>query len=103
MNSDNAPFNFAVNHCQKGSSGKYWFKKSSIGINKLNSLMKTMAEKAGIGSRNISYHSGRITMMQTLTNNDIPPTDIVQLSGHKNVQSVASYSTISENQQMKMS
>ena len=42
-------------------------------------------------------------MMQTLTNNDVPPTDIVQLSGHKNLQSVTIYSTVSQPQQMKMS
>ena len=41
--------------------------------------------------------------MQTLSNNDIPPTDIIQLSGHKNLQSVTNYSTVSQNQQMKMS
>ena len=89
MSTDEAPFYLAVNHCKKVSSDK-------------TSLMKRMAEKAGLGP-NISNHSGRKTMMQTLTNNDVPPTDIVQLSGHKNLQSVTNYSTVSQNQQMKMS
>ena len=102
MNTDEAPFYLAVNHCKKVSSDKSWFKKSAIGVNTLNSLMKRMAEKAGLGP-NISNHSGRKTMMQTLTNNDVPPTDIVQLSGHKNLQSVTNYSTVTQNQQMKMS
>lgn len=71
-------------------------------MNKLNSLMKKMAEKAGLGP-NVKNHSGRKTMIQTLTNNDIPATDIIQLSGHKNLQSVTNYSVVSEKQQVKMS
>ena len=40
----------------------------------------------------------------TLTNNNIRPTDIIQLSGHKNLLSVTNYSAISQQQQqMKMS
>jgi len=42
-------------------------------------------------------------MIQTLVNNDVPPTDIMQLSGHKNVQSITSYSTVSQKQQLNMS
>ena len=91
MSTDEAPFYLAVNHCKKVSSDKTWFKKSALGVNTLNSLMKRMAEKAGLGP-NISNHSGRKKMMQTLTNNDVPPTDIVQLSGHKNLQSITNYS-----------
>ena len=62
--------------------------------------MKTMAEKASLGS-SLTNHSGRKTMMQTLTNNNIPPTDIIQLSGHKNLQGVANYAVVSENQQIR--
>ena len=42
-------------------------------------------------------------MIQTLVNNDVPPTDIMQLPGHKNVQSITSYSTLSQKQQLNMS
>ena len=42
-------------------------------------------------------------MIQTLVNNDVPPTDIMQLSGHKNVQSITSNSTVSQKQQLNMS
>ena len=63
-------------------------------------FMRKMAEKAGLGP-NVTNHSGRKTMIQALTNNDIPATDIIQLSGHKNLQSVTGYSIISETQQIK--
>ena len=42
-------------------------------------------------------------MMQTLVNQNFPPTDIILLSGHKNLQSVTHYSTVNESQQMEMS
>ena len=102
MNDSDAPFYLAVNNCTKQESSKPWFKKSAVGQNKLNSLMRKMAEKAGLGP-NVTNHSGRKTMIQTLTNNDIPATDIIQLSGHKNLQSVTNYSVVPEKQQVKMS
>ena len=37
-----------------------------------------MTEKAGL-EPNAKNHSGRKTMIQTLTNNEIPATDIIQL------------------------
>ena len=61
-----------------------------------------MAEKAGLGP-NVTNHSGRKTMIQALTNNDIPATDIIQLSGHKNLQSLTNYSVVPEKQQVKIS
>ena len=61
-----------------------------------------MAEKAGLTTK-FTDHSGRKTMMQTLVNQNFPPTDIIQLSGHKNLQSVTHYSTVNESQQMEMS
>ena len=42
-------------------------------------------------------------MIQTLVNYDLPPTDIMQLSGHKNVQSITCYSTVSQKQHLNMS
>ena len=57
--------------------------------------MKTMTQKAGLGP-NFKNHSGRKTIIQTLINNDVQPTDIMQLSGHKNNQSITSFSTVSQ-------
>ena len=35
-------------------------------------------------------------MIQALVNNDLPPTDIMQLSGHKKIQSITSYDRLTE-------
>ena len=49
MKIDDAPIYLAVNNVKSGS-GKPWFKKvPGVGVNKLNSLMKTRAQKAGLG------------------------------------------------------
>ena len=80
-------------------SSKLWFKTSAVGQRKLNTLTRKMAEKAGLGA-NVKNHSGRKTMIHSLTNNNIPATDIIQLSGHKNLQSVTNYSVVPEKQQI---
>jgi len=67
-------FDLAVNSVKSGSG--------YLGSKKLNSLIETMAQKAGLGP-NFKNHNRRKTMIQTLVNNDVPPTDIMQLSGQK--------------------
>ena len=42
-------------------------------------------------------------MIQALTNSNIPATDIIQLLGHKNLQSVTNYSVVPEKHQIKTS
>ena len=101
MNSDDIPFYLAVNNLKKleSLSNKAWFKKAPAGVNKLNSIMKNMARL----NTKFTNHSGWKTMMQTLINQNFPPTDIIQLSGYKNLQSVTHYSTVNDSQQMEMS
>ena len=65
--------------------------------------MKTMAKKADLSNERLTNHSARKRMMQKLNDNDIPPTHIMQLSGHKNLQSVNNYSTVNLEQQRNMS
>ena len=47
---EDAPFYLAVNNGLKTDSlaTKGWFKSDAVGVNKLNGLMKTMVQKAGI-------------------------------------------------------
>lgn len=46
---------------------------------------------------------GKKTMIQTLSEHDIPSTQIAQLSGHENWKSIENCSTVSTKQQMHMS
>ena len=47
---------------------------------------------------NITNHSARKTMIQKLNDNDVPPNHIMQISGHKNVQSINNCSSLNSRQ-----
>ena len=103
MNLEDSPFYLAVNLTNMANSSKPWFKAAPMGVNKLNSLMKTMAQKAGLNAENLTNHSGRKRMIQKLNDQEVPLTHIMQISGHKNVQSLNNYSSLSEKQQRSIS
>lgn len=50
---------------------KSWFKACAMGVNKINSLMKTMAEKAGLDNSNLTNLIARKRMIQTFEVKDI--------------------------------
>ena len=93
MKLDDSPFYLAINYTRVANSSKPWFKAAPMGSNKLNSLMKTVAEKAGLSPENLNNHSARKRMIQKLNDHEVPPTHIMQISGHKNVQSLKSWKT----------
>lgn len=60
-----------------------------------------MSKAAGLSKK--SNHSARKTAIQTLLHANVSPTDVVQITGHKNVQSLNSYSHLSNDQQKNIS
>ena len=48
-------------------------------------------------------HSGRKTLVQKLQDNNVPPNQIVQVTGHNNLQSVNYYSLLRERQMENIS
>ena len=94
-----APFYLAPRTIPVSNDSDQWFLRQRIGMNKLSSLMKSMCDKAKITNRKLTNHSARKHLVQKLRDNNIPPTEIMQITGHKNIQSVLNYSSISlENQ-----
>ena len=85
------------------STDKCWFKFNAVPSNNLGSLMKEMSRKVGLENDKLRNHSARKTMILTLSGNDVPPTQIAQLSGHKSLKSIENYSHLSTKQQMYMS
>jgi len=63
--------------------------------------MKEMTETAGISVK--TNHSARKTLVQKLQDNDVPPNQIVQITGHKNLQSVNNYKSLRERQMESIS
>ena len=75
-----------------------------MGVNKLNSLMKYCAVKAGIGAnKRITNHNARKTLVQKLQDHNVPPTHISQVTGHKNLQSINNYNCLRQEQQEAIS
>ena len=100
MNSED-PFYLGVNHTRSTSvktTEKAWFKSQALGVNTLGSIMKEMFKRAGLqeGGGKVANHSGRKAMIQTLKDAKVPDTDIIQVSGHRNLQSLNSYDVLSE-------
>ena len=87
----------------KNPNCKIWYRNAPIGKNTIGSIAKRIFGNAVLNSSKKSDHSARKTGIQCLLHAGIPPTNVQQLSGHKNVQSLNSYSTLSSNQQQKMS
>ena len=63
-----SPFYLAINYTTKAINTKPWFKSAPTGSNKLKSLMKTVADKAGyrLDAKSLTNHSGRKRMIQRL-------------------------------------
>ena len=99
MQKPDEPFYLAV---MKNPKTHIWFKKQPLGIHSLGSLMKNMALVANLPGKRTN-HSARRTMITTLRHGTVNPLDISQLSGHKNLKSIYSFSTVSEERQKKMS
>ena len=83
-------------------SGQKWFKRMPLGVHSLGNFMKNMAQAVNLPGKHTN-HSARRTMITTLRHENISALDISQLSGHKNIKSIDSYSEASEEQQRKMS
>ena len=63
--------------------------------------MKDMTQAAGISGK--TNYSGRKTLVQKLQHNGVPPNQIIQITGHKNLQSVNNYSSLREQQMESIS
>jgi len=100
-----APFYLTVNHFKSSVQGQQkgctWIKAQPMGENKLNSILKDMCEVGGIPRK--TNHAGRKTLVQKLQHNDVPPNQIIQITGHKNLQSINSYNGLRERQMESIS
>ena len=98
------PFYVATSTRFTGTVNEKWFLRLPIGVNKLNTIMKRMAVTLETGeNRKLTNHSARKTLLQNLADKNVHPTDIIQISGHKNIQSVLNYSNLNKNKHKRVS
>jgi len=98
-----SPFYLSVNYfsIQGKQSKNNWFKAQPMGVNKLNSILKDMCETGEIRIK--TNHAGRKTLVQKLQDKGIPPNQIIQITGHKNIQSLNNYSCLRESEMENIS
>ena len=65
--------------------------------------MKRMARCVGLQHGHFTNHSARKYLVQKLSDNHVSPNEIIQISGHRNLQSINSYSQISETHHREIS
>ena len=63
-----------------------------MGVNELKGILKDMCEAGGI--RRKTNHAGKKRLGQNIQENGVPPNQIVQITGHKNLQSINNYSSL---------
>ena len=98
------PFYWAINIEVPRSQVQQWLKCSPIGVNSLRNMLKRMVKDSGLETdKKLVNHSTRKHLVQKLVDNDIPPTEIMQIIGHKNVASMNNYSTLSDKKQQQIS
>ena len=77
-----------------------WFKCYLLGVNSLRSMLKNIIRDSGLETdKKLLNHSTRKHLVQ----NDIPPNKIIQIPGHKNVNSLNNYSSLSDKKQQEIS
>ena len=69
-----------------------WYEARPVGVNSLDSMMKNISEAASL-SKLYTNHSVRATAITFWSNAGIPNRHIMAISGHRNEQSLAHYST----------
>ncbi len=73
-----------------------------MGKDEIGQIMKRISTQGLKEGRTTSY-SAKKTMITKLANSDVPDSQIMHLSGHKNVQSLNCYKQASLKQQQHMS
>ena len=79
-----------------------WFVDAPMGKNRLAQIMSRIAHRAGLQHGKFTNHSVRCTMCTQLYQQDVDPSLITQLSGHKNPNGLAPYTVASDYQQKDM-
>ena len=95
-----SPLYLAINH--KRNDDSFWYKKQPLGVNHIDKMMKLLVKGTSITGRKTN-HSARKTMVETLCQANIPDSTVMQLSGHKSVQSLNHYKKPSLEQQKSIS
>ena len=93
INADNPFYLISRTIPLEDSKTNIWFLRQKVGEKKLAGLMKKMKESGKLDiNKRLTSHSGRKYLLQKIREHNVEGTDIMQISGHKNVASINNYS-----------
>ena len=95
-------FFLSINPHHKKDNKKPWYSIQNMGHNRIGKIMKLMAKHANIRGK-YTNHSVRRTTCSQLVRAGVPLTVVAQLTGHKNIGSLLSYTTAGLEQQQDIS
>ena len=75
---------------KKWEASPSWYENSPVGFNTLAKMMSIISDAADLSIR-YTNHSIRATTVTMLRSCNVDPTDIIGVTGHRNVQSLAHY------------
>ena len=90
MKKPEAPFYLAVKQ-KRRADDQIWYMRSPLGKNQLGKFLLDAVSAAGLqsGKIRLSNHSVRKTSIGRLLDANFPENYVMQLSGHKNLQSLS--------------
>ncbi|CAG2245634.1 unnamed protein product [Mytilus edulis] len=106
MKKEDSPFYIQASTFQDSNyeSKILWYKNLRLGTKSISKIIKDMATEAlPNNDKRLTGHSARKGSIQKQKDNGVQDTEIVQRTGHKNVNSLLSYSKTSLEQQKKTS
>ncbi|VDI13417.1 Hypothetical predicted protein [Mytilus galloprovincialis] len=106
MKKDDSPFYIQATTFQDDNYGSklLWYKAQRLGTKSISKIIKSMATEAlPNNDKRLTGHSARKGSIQKQKDAGVQDTEIVQRTGHKNVNSLLSYSNTSLEQQKKTS
>lgn len=82
-----------------------WFKRQNLGVNSIDKIMKMMIADTPLegSSKRLTNHSARKTLVKKLRANNVERSSIINVTGHRNEQSLNDYDEGNENEQRQIS
>ena len=106
MMDPSAPFYLSVvTNTKNPTESQQWFLSQPMGKHKLYNIMKEMVKSSELSesAKRLTNTSARKYLCQKLLANNVPDTQAVHITGHRNAQSLNNYRTLSNQQQQRMS
>lgn len=85
----------------KNEEDNIWFKKENLGHNPLDSFMGKLSDKVGL-SMHYTNHCIRVTGATNLSRKHYTPKQIMSVTGHKSINSLAIYQRVKEDEKLMM-